>query len=139
LDRVRARLVVGGAAIGAAIFVSFLIGTETSHVAGQTMAFTTLVLGRLLFVFTVRGDGPFWRAGVNLRLFGAVALSAAIALVILIVPFVGEEFGVAGLSGGQWLAAVALALVPLIVPELCKALPRRSVRRTRLSPASVRS
>ena len=65
LDRVRARIVVGGAAIGVAIFASFLIGSETSHVVGQTMAFTTLVVGRLLFVFTVRGDGPFWRAGAN--------------------------------------------------------------------------
>ena len=86
LDRVRARLLVGGAAIGAAIFASFLIGSETSHVVGQTMAFTTLVFGRLLFVFTVRGEGPFWRAGKNLRLFGAVALSAAIALLVLLVP-----------------------------------------------------
>ena len=85
LDRVRARIVVGGAAIGVAIFASFLIGSETSHVVGQTMAFTTLVVGRLLFVFTVRGDGPFWRAGVNGRLFGAVALSAAIAFGVLLV------------------------------------------------------
>jgi Ca2+-transporting ATPase len=138
LDRVRARLVVGGAAIGVAIFASFLIGAETSHVTGQTMAFTTLVLGRLLFVFTVRGDGPFWRAGVNLRLFGAVALSAAIALVVLVVPFVGEEFGTAALSGGHWSAAVALALVPLVVPELWKAL-RRPARRPRFAPASLRS
>jgi P-type Ca2+ transporter type 2C len=139
LDRVRARLVVGGAAIGVAIFASFLIGDQTSHVAGQTMAFATLVLGRLLFVFTVRGDGPFWRAGVNLRLFGAVALSAAIALIVLVVPFVGGEFGTTGLSGGQWSAAVALALVPLVVPELFKAMPRRAARRTHLSPASARS
>jgi Ca2+-transporting ATPase len=139
LDRVRPRLVVGGAAIGAAIFASFLIGEQTSHVAGQTMAFTTLVLGRLLFVFTVRGDGPFWRAGTNLRLLGAVALSAAIALIVLVVPFVGEEFGVDGLSGAQWAAAVALAVVPLVVPELFKALPWRSARRARLFPASARS
>ena len=46
---------------------------------GQRMAFTTLVFGRLLFVFTVRGDGPFWDAGRYPRLFGAVALSAAVA------------------------------------------------------------
>jgi magnesium-transporting ATPase (P-type) len=101
------------------------------------MAFTTLVLGRLLFVFSVRGEGPFWRAGVNLRLFGAVALSAAIALAVLLVPFVGEEFGTTGLTGAQWAAAVALALVPLGVPELWKALPWRPARRARLSPASV--
>jgi Ca2+-transporting ATPase len=120
LDRVWGRLLVGGAAIGAAIFASFLIGDQTSQAAGQTMAFTTLVLGRLLFVFTVRGEGPFWAAGRNLRLFGAVALSAAVALVVLVVPTVGERFGTTGLSGGQWLAALALATVPFAVPELWK-------------------
>ena len=109
LDRVWVRLLVGGAAIGAAIFASFLIGAETSHVAGQTMAFTTLVFGRLLFVFTVRGEGPFWRAGRNPRLFGAVALSAAVALVVLLVPALASASAPSGLDGGQWLAALALA------------------------------
>ena len=137
LDRVRARIVVGGAAIGVAIFASFLIGSETSHVVGQTMAFTTLVVGRLLFVFTVRGDGPFWRAGANVRLFGAVALSAAIAFGVLLVSTVGEEFGTVGLTAAQWAAALALALLPLIVPELWK-LRRRAVRRAPgLRPAGV--
>jgi Ca2+-transporting ATPase len=125
LDRVRVRLLVGGAAIGAAIFASFLIGDQTSHVAGQTMAFTTLVFGRLLFVFTVRGDGPFWQAGRNLRLFGAVALSAAVALVVLAVPVIGDPFGTTALSPVQWFAALALAAVAFLVPELWKAGARR--------------
>ena len=86
----RAACSSGGAAIGAAIFASFLIGDQTSQAVGQTMGFTTLVFGRLLFVFTVRGDGPFWAAGRNRRLFGAVALSAAVALIVLVVSAVGE-------------------------------------------------
>ena len=120
LDRVWGRLLVGGAAIGVAIFASFLIGDQTSQVAGQTMAFTTLVFGRLLFVFTVRGERWFWEAGRNPRLMGAVALSAAVALIVLVVPAVGGSFGTTDLSGGQWLAALALAVVPFVVPELWK-------------------
>ena len=139
LDRVRVRLLVGGAAIGAAIFASFLIGSETSHAVGQTMAFLTLVFGRLLFVFTVRGEGPFWRAGKNPRLFGAVALSAAIAVLVLAVHTLGERFGTVDLTGVQWAAALALAVVPLIVPELWK-LRRRGlappVPASRLQPTS---
>jgi Ca2+-transporting ATPase len=137
LDRVRVRLLVGGAAIGAAIFASFEIGAQSSHVAGQTMAFTTLVLGRLLFVFTVRGDGPFWQAGRNLRLYGAVALSAAVALAVLVVPAIGERFGTTGLSTGQWLGALALAAVPFVVPELWKAGARRLAAAA--PPSGVRS
>jgi len=137
LDRVRGRVAVGGAAIGVAIFASFLIGDQTGHVVGQTMAFTTLVVGRLLFVFTVRGEGPFWRAGVNLRLFGAVALSAAIAFAVLVVSVVGERFGTVDLTVPQWAAALALAGLPLIVPELWKLRRRAPWRAARLRPARV--
>jgi Ca2+-transporting ATPase len=124
LDRVRTRLLVGGAAIGAAIMAAFLLGSQTSHAAGQTMAFATLVFGRLLFVFSVRGDGPFWRAGRNPRLFGAVATSAAVAIAVAAVPAVAERFAVVALSAGQWLTALGLALVPLLVTESWKGLPR---------------
>jgi P-type Ca2+ transporter type 2C len=133
LDGVRGRLAIGGAAIGVAIFASFLIGSGTSHVVGQTMAFTTLVFGRLLFVFTVRGEGPFWRAGLNVRLFGAVALSTVIALAVLVVHAAGERFGTGDLTAGQWAAALALALLPLIVPELWK------LRRPRAAGVRVRA
>jgi Cation transporting ATPase, C-terminus len=71
-------------------------------------------------VFTVRGDGPFWSAGRNGRLFGAVALSATVALAVLLVPAFADRFGTVGLSTAQWTAALALAAVPLIVPELWK-------------------
>ena len=83
----------------AAIFASFLIGAETSHAPGQTMAFTTLVFGRLLFVFTVRGDGPFWRAGTqpaSVRRRGAVGRRSPCSC--LLVPAVGESFGAVGLD-----------------------------------------
>ncbi len=85
-----------------------------------------------MFVFTVRGDGPFWRAGRNPRLFGAVALSAAVALMVLAVPAVGDSFGAVALSAEQWLAAMALAVVPFVVPELWK------LGRPRLAPAASR-
>ena len=108
----------------ALVFVFAFAFTNGIHDASNAIA--TLVFGRLLFVFTVRGDGPFWAAGRNLRLFGAVALSAAVALVVLVVPAVGERFGTTDLTGGQWLAALSLAAVPFVVPELFK-LARRAL------------
>ena len=65
-------------------------------------------------------------AARNLRLFAAVALSAAVALVVLGVPAIGERFGTTSLTGAQWLAALALAGVAFVVPELCKARPARA-------------
>ena len=113
------RLLVGGAAIGAAIFASFLIGDQTSHAAGQTMAFTTLVFGRLLFVFTVRGEGPFWRAGAT-RASSAPSRFGRRRAARPPGVGAGRQLRHTGLTGGQWLAALALALVPFIVPELWK-------------------
>ena len=72
-----------------------------------------------------------------MRLFGAVALSAAIAFGVLLVSTVGEEFGTVGLTAAQWAAALALALLPLIVPELWKLRRPRRATGPRLRPAGV--
>ena len=61
------------------------------------------------------GGGAVLAAGRNLRLFGAVALSAAVALVVLVVPAVGETLravdrpmarGAGAGSGPSWCRAV---------------------------------
>ena len=96
LDPIRGRLVVGGVATGLAAFASFLIGNADSHAAGQTMAFATLVFAQLTYVFAVRGTDWFFRAGRNAALLGAVALSAIVQVVILVVPAVAESFDVVG-------------------------------------------
>jgi Cation transporting ATPase, C-terminus len=54
-----------------------------------------------------------------------VALSATVALAVLVVPVIGERFGATALSTVQWFAALALAAVPFLVPELWKAGARR--------------
>jgi hypothetical protein len=51
-----------------------------------------------------------------------------IAFGVLLVSTVGERFGTVDLTAGQWAAALALALVPLIVPELWKLRARLAAR-----------
>ena len=140
LDRVRGRLpLVGGAAIGAGDpSPRSSSEDQTSQVArDRPWRSRPWCSARLLFVFTVRGEGPFLAgAGRNLRLFRfAVALSAAVALIVL---------GVAGSCGellrhDRALPAASgsrrwLPTVPFIVPELFK-LARRASRGARSAMA----
>jgi hypothetical protein len=92
------------------------------------MAFTTLVFGRLMYVFAVRGDGSALRAGGNRLLIGAVLMSAAIATAVLAVAPLAERFSAVPLSSGRLAAALGLALVPFICTEAFKAARRRRAR-----------
>lgn len=124
MDPIRTQLVVGGVATGGAAFASFLIGSATSYELGQTMAFTTLVFAQLVYVFAVRSEGPFWRAGRNPALYLAVLLSGTLQGLILAVPQLAAPFDVAGMASGQIAAALALALVPFAALEAFKVADR---------------
>jgi Ca2+-transporting ATPase len=129
LDPLRGRLALGGLALGAAAFASFAVGYATSQELGRTMAFTTLVFGQLAYVYSVRGESSFLRAGRNPLLHAAVALSAAVQALVLALPGLSERFGVVAMGPDMVAVALALAAVPLAASELAKAI-RRSARGT---------
>jgi P-type Ca2+ transporter type 2C len=126
LRPLRARLIVGGLATGTAAFAAFLIGTGDGHATGQTMAFTTVLFAQLGYVYAVRGDGPFFRAGRNRALDVAVAVSGLVGGLALALPPLADAFGVVELSAGQLAATLALATLPFIATELLKWGRRRS-------------
>jgi Ca2+-transporting ATPase len=88
------------------------------------MAFATLVFAQLTHVFAVRGSDWFFRAGRNTALIGAVLLSAAVQVLILSIPGIAEHFDVVALSPVQLVWALALATVPFLSVESCKAIER---------------
>lgn len=118
-------VVAGGVLTGLAAFTSFLIGWQEGEQVAQTMCFATLLFAQLAYVFAVRGDGPFLRAGWNPALVAAVAGSAAFGIAALAIPALAESFGTVGLDGAQLAAALALALVPFSVTEFVKLARRR--------------
>ena len=125
LRPIAGRLAVGGLATGASGFAAYLAGLEDSAAHGRTMAYVTLVLGQLVYVYAVRGDGPAWRAGRNPALHVAVALSLAVGVATLAVAPVAERLGIVDLAASQLAAAIALATVPFATAELHKAWRRR--------------
>lgn len=95
----------------------------------RTMAFTTLVMFELMFVFNCRSDtrsafrmNPFSNSKLILALVSSVALQVA----IVYLPFMQVLFGTTALGVLDWLKVIALSLVGLaILPEVFM---RKSVR-----------
>ena len=125
LHGIGVRLLVAAALIGAASFASFAIGLHAGEKTGQTMALTTLVGTQLLYVFSVRGAGPAWRAGRNGWLVLSVIVSGAMMAAVLAVEPLADAFGTVPLSATNLLVAIGLGIMPPLVLEGVKAAVRR--------------
>jgi Ca2+-transporting ATPase len=126
--RMWAALATVGLLVGGAAFAAFTIGRALGGGAGQTMAFVTVGLAELAFVFSCRSVlQPAWRAPRNMFLAGGVAASV-LALGLAVYGPVHGAFGTVPLSAVELVIALGLALVPAAAVELAKAVLRRSSR-----------
>jgi Ca2+-transporting ATPase len=77
----------------------------------RTAAFTVLVLTQLFNCFNARSatTSAFRAAFSNRWLWAAVALSAALQVAVVHLPFLNLAFGTVPLSAGQWGVCVAMA------------------------------
>jgi magnesium-transporting ATPase (P-type) len=97
----RRRLALAATLTGVAAFAAFLIGTATDPSTGQTMAFTTLVLVQLAYVYGVRTDGPC-RRGPRNRLFVLATLgSTAFTFAALAIESLADALDLTALSALQ--------------------------------------
>jgi P-type Ca2+ transporter type 2C len=97
----------------------------------RTGAFTVLVLTQLVNTVNARSDVDSIRGRllVNRWLVGAVALSLALQVAVVHLPWLNEPFGTAPLGPLDWLVAVVLALSVVVVSEIRKVALRRGLRR----------
>jgi Ca2+-transporting ATPase len=88
----------------------------------QTMAFTTLMLFQLFNVFNARSDerSAFADLFSNQWLWAAAALSLALQVVVVYVPFLQRAFGTEALGGRDWLLCAAVASSVLWLREIAK-------------------
>jgi magnesium-transporting ATPase (P-type) len=96
----------------------------------RTMAFTTLVLAQLFNCFNARSDrmSAFDHLFTNRLLWGAVALSAALQVAVVQLPFLNQAFDTTPLTFDEWLICLGLASVVLWADE-AKKLIERQLRR----------
>ena len=88
----------------------------------RTMAFSTLVLTQLFNCFNARSDrtSAFHHLFTNRLLWGAIALSAALQVAVVHLPFMNDAFHTTPLGADDWLICIGLASVVLWADELKK-------------------
>ena len=91
------------------------------------MAFTTLVLAQLFNCFNARSDRRSAFSGLfaNTWLWGAIAVSLALQVAVVHLPFLNEAFGTSPLSATDWLICAGLASAVLWANEAKKLVDRR--------------
>ncbi len=102
-----------------------IVGTESLDNA-RTAGFTVLVLAQLFNCFNARSEtvSAFHRLFVNRWLWGAIALSLALQVAVVSLPFLNEAFGTTPLTPAQWAVCTAMASSVLWASELRKLVGR---------------
>ena len=93
---------------------------------GQTMAFTTLMLFQIFNVVNARSDerSAFVHLFTNRWLWGALAGSIALQLLVVYLPFLQRAFGTVGLTARDWTFCIAVASCVLWLREGTKLIGR---------------
>jgi magnesium-transporting ATPase (P-type) len=104
-----------------------LVGGGGDIETARTMAFTTLVVAQLFNCFNARSDRRSAFAGLfaNRWLWGAIAISLALQVVVVHLTVFNEAFGTTPLSARDWMICVGLASAVLWANEARKLLDRR--------------
>ena len=107
----------------------------------RTAAFTVLVLTQLFNCFNARSASAsaFLAPFSNRWLWAAVALSAALQVAVVHLPFLNLAFGTVPLSAGQWGVCVAMASGVLWFSEARKLVRRRWTRQATAPPVTDRA
>ena len=132
------RVVYQGIMIGLLTLIAFMIGLgstkepingltldESKIEVGQTMAFITLALSELAHVFNIRNNKKsIFKTGIfdNMKLIWAVLASAALMLVILIIPALRTIFSIPLLPTANIIELICLILAPIVIVEIFKLL-----------------
>lgn len=138
------RVFYQGVMIGSLTLAAFMIGLATTTTpiegltldeskieVGQTMAFVTLAFSELVHVFNVRNNKKsVFKTGIfnNMKLIGAVVISALLMLVILLIPGLREIFSIPVLPRENIIELVLLVLAPLAIVEIFKLLKINSAK-----------
>lgn len=119
------RVVLQGFMFGLLALGAFWIGfsmTQKIEVA-RTMAFMTLSVSQVIHAFNMRSERSLFVIGAfrNKKLNGACLISLLLVAFVLFTPGVMTAFSIVYLDWLKYLICLSLALVPLIIMEISKA------------------
>lgn len=103
-----------------------LLGGDDDLRRAQTVAFTTLVFAQLFNAFNSRSARRSALVGLgrNRLLWGAVALSLLLQVLVVHLPVLNDAFSTTGLTLGEWARCAVLGATVLLVDEVKKLVVR---------------
>ena len=119
------KIVLQGLMFGILALIAFKLGESATGTlaGGQTLAFMTLAISQTFHAFNIRSDksifvtGPFSNKQLNL----ATLVSLGLMALVLFTP-IRIAFGLEQLTANLYLIGLALAIVPLVIMEISKAI-----------------
>ncbi len=120
------RTIYQGIMLGAIPLVAYRIGLrDGGESLGQTMAFTSLVFAQLMHVRNLHSNtlSTFRISPMrNKPLIGAIVISAALMLMVLLVTPIREAFRLSVMDGNHWWLVIGMSAIPIAVVEIFKLL-----------------
>ena len=118
------KIMIEGAMLGIFTLLAFSIGNRLYSVeVGRTMAFLTLGILELVHSFNIKSEESIFKIGVleNKYLVGALVLGVILQVIVVVVSPLAQIFSLVPLTGIQWLYTVLIAIAPIPIVEIQKA------------------
>ncbi len=118
------KIIIEGAMLGMFTLLAFSIGNRLYSVeVGRTMAFLTLGILELVHSFNIKSEESIFKIGVfeNKYLVGALVLGVILQVIVVVVSPLAQVFSLVPLTGIQWLYTVLIAIAPIPIVEIQKA------------------
>lgn len=118
------KIIIEGAMLGIFTLLAFSIGNHLYSVeVGRTMAFLTLGILELVHSFNIKSEESIFKIGVleNKYLVGALVLGVILQVIVVIVSPLAQVFSLVPLTGMQWLYTILIAVAPIPIVEIQKA------------------
>ena len=118
------KIMIEGAMLGMFTLLAFSIGNRLYSVeVGRTMAFLTLGILELVHSFNIKSEESIFKIGIfeNKYLIGALVLGVILQVIVVVVSPLAQVFSLVPLTGMQWLYTILIAVAPIPIVEIQKA------------------
>lgn len=118
------KIIIEGAMLGIFTLLAFSIGNRLYSVeVGRTMAFLTLGILELVHSFNIKSEESIFKIGIfeNKYLVGALVLGVILQVIVVVVSPLAQVFSLVPLTGMQWLYTILIAVAPIPIVEIQKA------------------
>ena len=110
--------------LGIFTLLAFSIGNKLYSIeVGRTMAFLSLGMLELVHSFNIKREESIFKIGIleNKYLVGALILGIILQVGVVLIRPLAEIFNLVPLNGIQWLYTILIAIAPIPIMEVQKA------------------